>query len=68
MAAVQFQLLIYLITYMTKRVLITLLQILLISGVLFITYYFYYLKPKIQLSKNRTKLIKFDATQNTLTK
>lgn len=37
---------------MTKRVLITLLQILVISTILFSSYFFFYLKPKRQLANN----------------
>ena len=44
------------------------IQILLISGALFFAYYFFYLKPKIQLSKNRIEAEKIlTIHKNTLT-
>ena len=53
---------------MTKQFSIKLVQILLISGALFFTYYFFYLKPKIQLSNNRIEAEKILAIhKNTLT-
>jgi len=48
---------------MTKRFLVTLVQILLISLVLFLTYYFFYLKPKIESAKNRAETRKILSLQ-----